>query len=107
MLVLLGTKLSQIQDLLRRIAEQLAPLVSTYGLTATGVNSAAASCLTLRFTLKEGTPADAVPCANATFGPLRLENAPIQLIVCLPGIFAIAVALAGAVMLKRAAPNVA
>ncbi len=97
----LGVLWPRIQEIVQELIEAIAPLRQAFGLSVVGVNDSADGRICLRFSVKDGTPDDAVPRASATFGWLRLENAPVQLLVALPGVLSIANVIASALVRKR------
>jgi hypothetical protein len=87
---LAGPAAGQVGDLLQKIIQQIQPLRQKYGLSVHGTDSSGAARICLRFQLADGTPDNAVVCASATFGLLRLENAPTQVLAAVPGILTVA-----------------
>lgn len=70
--------------------DQIAPLKQLYGLSVTGLDRSGDGSLSLRFAVAGGTRVDALPRASATFGMLRLENAPVKLLTAMRGVLATA-----------------
>jgi hypothetical protein len=102
LLAALGIELAQqIADLLRRLVDQIAPLREAFGLSVRGIDSSGDGKVCLRFRLADSTPEDAVPCASATFGILRLENAPVQVLMAMPGLLAAASELTASLIQRR------
>jgi hypothetical protein len=102
LLIGLGTALAQqIAELLQRLGDLIGPLRQAFGLRVQGIENGGDGRLCLRFRLNDGTPPDAVRCASATFGMLRLENAPVQVLVAMPGILAAASELAATLIQRR------
>jgi hypothetical protein len=91
----------QIIEGLRRVIEMLGPLKERYGMRVQAVPNAGNGQLCLRFTAHEDSWPEAMPRASATFGQLRVEDAPVEVLATMPGLLTIAHGLASAVIYQR------
>lgn len=95
-LAAIGARLPQLLDALRRIQQQITPLVQEFGLTLTTRRNHAENTLVLRFDLREGTLPDQVPRTAARVGTLHFENCPLAVLATLQDVMALAAPLAAA-----------
>jgi hypothetical protein len=98
---LAGPAAAQAGELLQKIIQQIQPLREKFGLSVHGADSGGAGRICLRFQLDDNSPDDAVLCASATFGVLRLENAPAEVLTAVPAILAAASGLTASLVQRR------
>ncbi|MFD9463131.1 hypothetical protein [Streptomyces sp. NPDC060027] len=90
----LGAQLPQILESLRRVVDQVTPLVQEFGLTMEPARDPAAGTLRLRFRARDGVTPDQLPTTDATVGPLHFENCPLTVLASLEDALAVAQSLA-------------
>ena len=100
-LLAIGTRFDEVLNVLRRIVDAIGPLRQQFGLTVRGAPSAGDGRVVLRFTVSSDASTDAVPRATASVGPFRLENAPIQVLTALPGLWLISMNIAAGLVYKQ------
>lgn len=90
----LHAHLPQILESLRRVVDQVSPLVQEFGLTMEPARDMAAGALLLRFRTHDGVTPDQLPTTDATVGPLHFENCPLPVLASLEDALTVAQPLA-------------